>query len=871
VRKKILLGVLALGSPLAWGATASWGQLVVPSSYPGTLAAPTSSILLKPADITGLQAWWNAPVAGDQTTIKNNVIYTANQSLAFSAPSDLNATTAQATIVQARALRWVLTGNGDTSNADFTSVKSVLTNYAASAGGSDITAPLSSKGYAVAFDLINGYLTSGERSAIQTRLQNNVVSKLGSPSPANNHAVINYAARGLYAILLGNQTNLNSAMSGFAGAYNNVTTNDGFFTDGDRYQNYTLGTTIPFMTAYINGSGDAAGSAQFVNAAEQMARYAIGIRMPNGISPSFHNSDNMPIVVQEFSRLVQDPNLKAATLWYANQLNGANWAGATNAFNNQWVLTDLMTTTATDVSAAAPNWSPTYFSGGQARISVFRNDWGTSSNYLATTAGVDGNIGSFAHADTGAITLAANGTQVIVEPGYARYNGVFGIGADGKMPNTPPGGSPNLDTSVATEHNVLLARNTGTGSWGVGDVGKNITQTSANETISNRLDSAERGNFKGVVDFSTLKSNYGTAGAGANVHERRSTGMINESATSQGYMVMADSFRSTNATNKDFALNLIGKSTAANTQVMVDQPDYKKLRWSVDSYLGDYSSTDSPSTPTNYITAPPYNQPVSGQVIAHVVSSVGMNSVAQDSSWMVENWGVFIKTQRLRVSVSNANRGAFLTFFETGPANFTSKWNVTPLSGTDYAAARIDNAAEAWNDWHLSQTSASDVLGSSAGGMVSIDSGALVSDGQYAYLRRTGAQQSLDSVFISRGTTITSGGQSLFAFSNPVTASLLFSQMDVGELLGTLSMDDFIGGTVLTLANLPGVIDSVLYNGAPLAGFTDDSVSLPYISGVQSVPLVISFNTAVPEPGIGLMLVAASAGLLRRRRRRVKN
>ncbi|MCC6422488.1 MAG: heparinase II/III family protein [Phycisphaerales bacterium] len=861
--------MLALAAGSAVSVSISFGQLATPSSYPNpTLTAPTSSILLDATAFSGLQNWWNNPSGVYQTAVKNSVNSVANGSLVMAVPTTLAETTNQASTAQAKALRWMLTGNGDTSNQDFIDVRNVLTNYAKASGGSDITGPLSSKGYAVAFDFINAGLSASERSAIISRLQSNVT--FSSPNPQNNHAVINYAARGLFALVEGDRSGLNSALSGFSTAYANITTNDGFYTDGDRYLDYSMGTLAPFFNAYQNGSNDPAGIAQIENAAGQHARYALGIRLPNGLSPTFHNSDTTALAIQELSHLVADPTLKAATIWYADQLNDYQWSGSGNpVLNNQYGWTDLMWTVDNVVTPAAPNWSPTYFSGGQAKISTFRNDWGTGSNYLATIAGIDGSIGSFAHADTGAITLAANGTEVIVEPGYARYNGIFGFGADPKEPNTPPEGSPNLDTSLATEHNVLLARNTGTSTWGIGGNGKNATQTTGDITITNRMDSAERGSFKGVADFSTLRANYTGSGAGVNVQERRSTAMMNESAADRGYFVMADSFRSTNGTNKDFAINLIGKSTAANTQVMADTANYKKLRWSVDTYLGDYSTLDSASYPDNYIQNSPYNQSVSGQVIAHVVSSNAMDSVAQDSSWMVENWGVFIKTQRMRVSVSNTLNGAFLTFFETGPSNFTSQWAVTPMSGANYAAARIDDASAGWTDWHISQTNNTNLFATAAGANVSIDSGELASDGQYAYLRRAGSGMDLDSVMISRGTTISSGGQTLFTFSNPVTASLLYTQMSQGDLLGTLSMDDFTDGTVLMLTNVPGNITSVTYDNQPLNNFTADSVVLPYINGLQSVSFTIHF-TAVPEPASGSLLLLA-LGLLLPRRRQPEN
>ncbi len=850
----LLRGVLVACATLGVGRVTN-AQLAVPTTHPGaSITQPTSSILLTPAERTSLGTWWASPQAGYQTTRRDSVNATANSGVTAAAPATLAAATTQASIVEAKALRWLASGGGNTSSADFVAVKDVLMNYAKVTGGTAITSPLVSMGYFTAFDFINSGLTPAERSAITTRLNSNVLANLGTATRVNNQYFINNGARGFYALLAGNEANLDSALTNLRSGFNAVTTDDGFFTDGDRYLNYTLGSMPAFLNAYKNGSGDAAGTAQFVNVAEQQARYALGIRMPNGLSPTFHNSDNTPIAIQELSRMVSDPALKAATVWYAEQMGNFDWSSWTNALNNDGTSSDLLWPVDYSAGASAPNWSPTYFSGGQAKISVFRNDWGPSSNYLATIAGIDGNSSpvSFGHHDTGAITLVANGAQVLVEPGYARYNGIGGFGADPAMPNTPahstPG--PNLNTTLATEHNVLLARDSGTTTWGIGGNGASQALATPDISITHRLDSGERGSFKGVADFSALHSDYTGTGAGANVQTSRSTAMINESNTSAGYFVLADSFRSTSGTNKDFAVNLIGKSTPANTEIMADTSTYKELRWTVTDYFGVTNNGAQAS-------GTPYDAPVSGQVIAHVVSSQSMDSVAADTSWSIDNWGLFIQTQRMRVSVSNVDHGATLTFFETGPANFTSAWTVTPLSGTDFAAARI-NSTDGWTDWHISQTSATNVHSLAAGATVSIDSGALVSDAQYAYLRYVGS--TLDSAMISSGTTLSSVGGPILGTSSPVTASFLFSNMAQGEIRGTLSMDDYVNNSIVTFFNLPGPIESLSYNGVWLNSFTKNSVTLPFVTGVDSVGFYITF--AVPEPSAGTLALAAVGCLL---------
>lgn len=835
-------------------------QLAVPDTHVGpAITQPASSILVTAPELAALQSWWNTPLSGYQSITQNSVNGTANQTVAEATPTSLAAATTQGAIIQAKALRWLATGNGDTNSADFVTVKNVLTNHASVTGGTSLTGPLVSMNYFTAFDFINSGLTSSERAAITSRLDANVLPNLGVATRVSNHYFINHGARGFYAMLSGNESNLDTAMTGLRAGYDAVTTDDGFFTDGDRYFNYTLGSMPAFLNAYKNASGDAVGTAQFVNAAEQHARYALGIRMPNGMSPSFHNSDNMPIAIQELSRVVSDPELKAATVWYAEQMGNFTWNGGTNALNNDWTRTDLLWSTDYSAGVSAPTWSPTYFSEGQAKISVFRNDWGTDSNYLATVAGIDGNSVpvSFGHYDTGAITLAANGAQILVEPGYARYNGIiFGIGADPAMPNTPPhtNTGPNLNTKPAIEHNVLLARDTGTSDWGIGSNGNAQALDTPDIHIGNRLDSAEYGGFKGVADFSSLKANYTGSGSGSGVQMRRSTAMINETDSNGGYFVMADSFRSSDSVNKDFAVNLIGKSKPQNTEIMDDAANYKKIRWSVDDYHG-VTSNGAQNSGT------PYDSPATGQVIAHVVSTNPMENVAADTSWSIDNWGIFIQTQRMRIGVTNTDMGGILTFFETGPADFESQWEVTPLSDDGYAAARIDSP-EGWTDWHISQTSEFDVHSTAAGDDVAVDSGALRSDAQYAYLRRVGTE--LDSAMIASGTTLFADGNEVLEFDNPVTASFLFSNLGQGEIFGTLSMDDYVDNSILTFFDLPGRIHSLTYNGISIDSFTDNTVTLPFISDVTGVSFEIR---TIPEPSSLAGLAALSCLLIHRSRR----
>ena len=814
-------------------ASTAAGQIVPPSSHPGSLPGqPTNSILIG-SDLATYRTWWASPANTVQAAWKANVVGTAGGSMTLAEPTTFAEASAQSKVVQARALRWLMEPAGPNAASDLSSVASVLSNYARITSGSTITEPEIGQNYFQAFDFINAGLDATQRAAVTSRLSgSNVLGQLGNPLQVNNQQLKQASSRAFAALLFNNDSEIDTQLGRIRDSLGYNSTDDGGYTDGLRYLNYSIAQFAPFVVAYRNHTGVDLGT--YI---EPFVRMGLGVRMPNGLTPSAHNSDNTALAIHQFAQVIGDSSLKAATAWNVTQLGTHDWTTWTNVVNNDWTYTDFFALGDFSVAPAAPNWSPTYFSGGQAQAATFRSDWGTSSHYLNLSAGIDGaGIAGFTQHDTGSLTLCANGTQVLVEPGYNRSG----------LAHSPGG----FDSSRATEHNVLLARDAGNSTWGIGN-GTSQTNTGTTVSTTNRLDSAEHGSFKGAADFVSLRATYGGSSAGNDVQARRSAAFVNED-----YFVVADSVRRTDSTNKDFAVNLIGKSKAADTQIVTNSAAYMQLRWAVNDYDGD--GYNGGVTVSGY----PYNQTQNGQVIAHVVGSTnGSLSVAQDTTWMHETYDHYQQTQRLRVAMSNVPQAAFLTIFELGTYNAASQLAVSSFSGELHASARAVNAAAGWTDWIISQTSSSNVHATGAGAQVSIDGGALDSDAQFAYLRRVGGAP--DSVMLSRGTNLSSDGQQILSWDNPATVSLLLATLADGQISGTLSMDDFTNNSVLTLCGLPGEIISVSYDGSALASFTDDAVTFPSVGGAVSAPFVVTFT---PEPASITLLALAGLAMLRRRR-----
>jgi hypothetical protein len=844
-----VVAALGLAASLMTLGGRAGAQLVTPTSHSGGLPGqPTASMLLGD-HVDQVRGWWTTSAHSVQTTWRNSINTRANASLTLSQPGDFSAAATQSQIVQARAFRWLMNPQAATAATDLASVVDVLSNFARVTGGTTLTRPELVQNYYQAFDFINAGLTAEQRAAITSRLSGSNVKgtitggilNANEPTQINNQRLKHASTRALGALLFNDASDLDTQLARINSSLAANSTDDGGYTDGLRYLNYGIAQFAPFAVAYANHTGVSLGPQ-----VEQFVRMGLGMRLPNGTTPSAHNNDNAPVAISQFSRLITDPELKAAAVWNTTAIAGHDWTSWTNVVNNDWTYTDFFALTDFSVAPAAPNWSPTYMSGGQAQVATFRNDWGTTSHMINLSAGIDGaSIAGFVHHDTGGLTVAAHGTQVLVEPGYNRTG----------LTTTPSG----FNSSLATEHNVLLARDHGTTTWGIGS-GTAQTNVGTTVTTTNRLDSAERGDHKGVADFVTLRATYGGSTAGNDVQARRSMAMHNESETDGGYFVVADSARRTDATNKDFAVNLIGKSTAANTEILSASTTLVQLRWAVNSYAGDGFNGGQT------INGVPYNRPQSGQVVAHIVASGNADlSVAHDTTWMKENYDRYLQTQRMRVSAANLAEVAFLTIVEPGVFGAAVRFDVVPLSGPGFAAARITTVDDDWIDWVLSQVSASDVHAVAAGNLVSIDGGALSSDAQYAYVRRTGA--TLHSAMMSRGTSLATTAGPLLEWSHPVTASLLFGTDADPVLRGTLSGDDLMADTVLTLftANLLDghEIVSATLGGESLAFSNAGTFSTVTLAGAEGGQFVITF-APVPEPAAAVLAGGAALALLAR-------
>ncbi|MCX5662781.1 MAG: PEP-CTERM sorting domain-containing protein [Planctomycetota bacterium] len=795
-------------------------QITVPTSHPGSLPGqPTSSIIISASDLATYQGWWTTPANAEQQRWRDSVNSTASGALTLAVPADYNAAATQARIAQAKALRWLLDPTNPNAAADKTAVTSVLTTYAKVPGGTVITRPEVVQGYYQAFDFINAGLSATERTNVTSRLSGSnvkgtITGLFNEPTQVNNQKLKHASTRALGALLFNDNTDIDTQLGRINASLATNTTNDGGYTDSqNHYQNYAIAQFAPFLKAYKNETGINLGAN-----IKPLVDMSLGMRLPNGTNPSLHNGFNSPVGIHQYASLISDSAVRAAALWNVTQVAGHDWTSWTNIVNNDWTYTDFMAVTDFSTTPAAPNWSPTFHSTGQSKNAAFRNDWTTTSDYLGITGGIDGASGAgFVHYDTGEIYIAARGTNVIVGPGYDRRD----------LSNTPSG----FNASLATEHNIILAKDTGGATWGAGNASAQ-TNTGTTSVLTNRLDSTEKGNFKGVSDFASLDWNYGAgSSAGNDVSGRRNTAFANE-----GYFIVADNFTRTDATNKDFAFNLVGKgtrTTITNTTGLIE------VKWEVANY-GTYNNGAT-------ISGPPYNAAQNGQVIEHIVGTGNM-TLATDTTWMHENYNLYQVTNRMRASITNAASGGFISILETGTAGSASKFAITNLSTANYAAAKVVNATDGWTDDIMSQATAT-----------SRTFDTVTSDARYAYVRFVGS--TINSLMIAQGTTVANSGSNVIVATSPITLSLLFDWNHPGSVLGNVSADNFTANTELRLYGLSDILSATI-NGSAITftnGVSYDSVILP-----SGGALAIAYS---PEPASGLALVMG-AGLLGARRRR---
>ncbi|MCX5659276.1 MAG: Ig-like domain-containing protein [Planctomycetota bacterium] len=721
-------------------------------STTGVLPAsmPTTSLILG-GDLANFQAWWAAPVNASQTYWKATVDGRANQGTSGATPTTFATAANDSSIAKAAAFRWAMTGNA----ADLTKAVNVL-KVAAVPGGTEITKTEAMTNYLLAYDFIRpGSIAAGDRSTIESALLSAANTLGGGTSDSNVRAKVG-GTRGLAGVLLRNQALLNQGLTDLQNNFNYSTTDDGWFTDSQgHYLNYILAPVTAFVRAYQQGSG-----VDLYANFQPYSDTSIGMRLPNGAVPNVSNGLNTPVAIHLFSQTA-DAASAANMLWNGTNTASVNSFDVTNVINNDWVYTNFLALSDFTTTPAAPAFSPAFLADGQSGVSVFREDWSTTSDYLMLSPGVDSppswvdtsGVGNALYPayhsqnDTGEVLAAANGKYILVAPGYDRRD----------LSNTPVG----FDPKRADWHNVLLVDgNVGSlpgpaGSFPYSENpieygGPNLGRTTRPGDFlhTNRLDSTELGGFKGVGDFATLVMDYN------NTQVTRSTGFPHED-----YFVVADNM--TSGSTHSYAFNLVGRGTQT---VLTNTPGLVEVKWVKDG----------------------------AQVIEHVLSTGGM-SLGTTQLWMHDTYNVFEQTQRAQVGISGQDAG-FLTILETGTAGAASKFNITNQSTADHTGTVITNAADGWTDTILSQST-----------MATQTVDRLTSDAKFAQVRiKAGG---LDSAMISGGTSLELDGSQVLGLEHPATLSMSFVP---GQVRGNISADGLATGTDMSLFGLSGIVGATI-------------------------------------------------------------
>ncbi|MBX7168037.1 MAG: heparinase II/III-family protein [Pirellulales bacterium] len=715
---------------------------------------PTTSLILGD-DLANLQAQWVTPVNSQQLSWRNSANSRASQNTSGAVPVDFGVATNDASIAQAAGLRFAMTGNV----ADLNKAVGAL-SLADVPGGTFITRPEVLTSYLAAYDFIRGasnvQLPQATRDTIEARLLSLSQSlDYGNQTYSNARAKIG-ATRALAGVLLRDQDQLDTGLADLQGHFDYSTTDDGWFTDSQgHYLNYTLRHWGYFLRAYEQGSG--------VDLYENLRPYvdmSLGLRLPDGTVPNVSNGLNEPIALHFFSQ-DSDPTTAANILWNTSEVGPSPYSFDQTAIeNNDWTnTTDFALTDFSAVAPQAPTRSPTYFAPGQSAVSVFREDWGATSDYLLLSPGVDSPafhlysddppidayVPAFhSHNDTGEILVASQGKYILVAPGYDRDD----------LTNSPP----NFGPRDPTWHNVVLVD----GTLGGTDFGRRMRPEDFVRT--NRLDSTEFGTFHGVSDFSTLQMNYGGVAVTRSV-----------AAPHEDYYVVADRMDGNAA--HTYAFNLVGRGVRT---VLTNTPDYKQVRW---EYQG-------------------------AQVIENLIASQSMTFSA-GNLWMHDTFDNFQQTYRMRGTMTGATDGLFLSVIETGPIGPAHLY-ITKLSNdSQWLAMRVAHDTAGWTDYILSQHS-----------LQSRTAGALSSDARYAYIRQQGLE--LTGLMMAEGTQLGYLGDTVLELSNPATLSLrmLIDQIlgtvsDDGLVPGT-ELRIFDRGTI-AWATLDGVFLPV-HNGLDFGG-----------------------------------------------------
>lgn len=363
----------------------------------------------------------------------------------------------------------------------------------------------------------------------------------------------------------------------------------------------------------------------------------LGMRLPNGRTPNVQDGLFNTTGVNLFSRGVSNAD-KASLIYHFTNGDPPNFSNITNS---DGTYVDFFWSNDFSQGSAPPSRSPTFLSPGQGKVTVFRNDWTTDSDYLLLSPGIDGKPLIFGipighnHHDTGEILLFTHGQIVFPAAGIKRTD----------WSNWPSG----FDSMLAENHNVILVN---------GSVGTGSRMRPEHFTYTNRLDSTEHGSYKGVCDFASLKCTY----QGADI--QRSCAFPNED-----YFLVADVIES--ATVNAYTFNLIGRGTLTT---LTNSADLIRIRWEI----GGARATEN------------------------LVSTHAMN-LTTDTTYAAVGWNQVEQTQRMKAQISAANAG-FLSVIETGASGSTTRLLVNDLSTASYAAVRVSDPNEAYTDVILSQS-----------------------------------------------------------------------------------------------------------------------------------------------------------------------
>jgi len=784
--QRMFLLLVATLSGLPSLTSVSFAQMTMPTT--GVLPTGTISRSLILGDsLNDLRSQWVTPDNPVQQGWVNQINGVANGSVSATVPTTFSAAAGVASIAEAAGLRFAMTGN----TSDLNKVVTALLNAdvpaptGSLAQNSFIIRPEVLTSYLSAYDYIRGASNSNLSAATRSQIESRLVTltqslDYGNGTYSNARGKIG-ATQALAGEILQNQSLLDTGLTNLNGHFAYSTTNDGWFTDSQgQYLNYTLRHLTLFARAYQQGSG--------VDVWQNIDPYVnmtLGLRLPDGSTPNVSDGLVLRTATSLFSQST-DPHVAGEALWSLQAGLPVNYDGynGTNVLNNTnspatfFALIDF-----DKVTAQAPTESPTFLASGESKVAVFRNDWSTTSDYLLLSPGVDSPATRFINGpiditlpafhssnDTGEILVASKGQYILVSAGYLRTD----------LSNSPP----NLNTLAADQHNVILVDGN-VGNIGGSLPGPNFGQTMRPEDFvqTNRLDSQEYGNFKGVSDFSSLEMNY----SGTTVRR-------NVAFPGEDYFAVAD--RMTSGTAHTYGFNLIGRGTRT---VLTNTSNRVEVKWELNG----------------------------AQVIEHLFSTGSMN-LATTTNWMHLTFNNFEQTYGMTANITGTN-ALFLSVIETGTAGSASHLDINQIASTaDMLALSVHHQTVGWTDTLMTQLGHSSQI-----------AGDLGSDANYAYMRVMGGI--LHDLMMAEGTYFDFQGSRVIEASDALTLSLLFDTTDL--VLGTISADGLMAGTELRLFH-HGVITGAWLDGNAISFSNSGAYDSVFLTGGGSLRVEFA---AIPE------------------------